>query len=139
MDIVGLLKNDIFIFYTAVFSVLFFLVGITLIPYLILKIPYDYFNYSSKKAYFSNKREIAVYYLKMILRNIAAFLLFLIGVILLFIPGQGLLTIFLSLLLADIPGKYKIEKYMIKKEKIYNMLNGFRQKHGVKPFVLPED
>jgi len=139
MDILSLLQNETFIFYAAIFSVLFFFIGIILIPYIILKIPHDYFSYSSKKEYFSRKRDIAVYYMKMALRNIAALFLFFLGIFLLITPGQGLLTILLSFLLADIPGKYKIEKYLIKNKKIYNLLNRFRRKHGKKSFILPED
>jgi len=139
MDIFNFLQNEAFIFYAAAFSVLFFLIGIILVPYVILKIPHDYFSYSSKKEYFSRKRDIAVYYMKMTLRNAAALLLFFLGIILLVVPGQGLLTILLAFLLADIPGKYKIEKYLIKKERIYNLLNRFRQKYGKKSFILPED
>ncbi|MEC9492214.1 hypothetical protein [Flexistipes sp.] len=139
MDIFNFLQNETFIFYAAAFSVLFFLIGIILVPYVILKIPHDYFSYSSKKEYFSRKRDIAVYYVKMALRNAAALLLFFLGIILLVVPGQGLLTILLAFLLADIPGKYKIEKYLIKKERVYNLLNRFRQKYGKKSFILPED
>ncbi len=139
MDIFNFLQNETFIFYAAAFSVLFFLIGIILVPYVILKIPHDYFSYSSKKEYFSRKRDIAVYYMKMTLRNAAALLLFFLGIILLVVPGQGLLTILLAFLLADIPGKYKIEKYLIKNKKIYNLLNRFRRKHGKKSFILPED
>lgn len=139
MNILDLFTNETFIFFTTVFSVILFLVSIFYAPYLILKLPHDYFTYESKREFFKNKREMAFYYCKAVFRNLLAFVLFIVGFILLFIPGQGLLTLFIAFLLADIPGKYKIEKYLIQKQRIHKFLNNFREKKGRLPFEVPEE
>jgi hypothetical protein len=56
----------------------------------------------------------------------------------LFIPGQGLLTMFLGLVLLDFPGKYKLQLYCLKVRPVRRSLNWIRRKYGKEAFIFPE-
>ena len=48
------------------------------------------------------------------------------------LPGQGILTIFIGMILSDYPGKYNIEKKIIQSSIILRTINSIRKKSGKK-------
>jgi len=58
------------------------------------------------------------------------------GIAMLVLPGQGLLTILIGLLLLDFPGKRKLERRLIDRPGLLKFVNGMRQKRGRPPFDL---
>lgn len=58
------------------------------------------------------------------------------GIAMLVLPGQGLLTILIGLLLLDFPGKRAVELRLVRRPAIRGFLDRMRQKRGVPPFVL---
>ena len=66
-------------------------------------------------------------------------LLFIIaGVLMTVLPGQGLLTILIGMMLVNFPGKYRLEQALIKQDLISQPLNSLRRKARRKPFKMPE-
>jgi hypothetical protein len=53
------------------------------------------------------------------------------------LPGQGLLTIVVGLLLIDFPGKYSLERRLAGQSHVFRMLNWIRRKHQCAPLVHP--
>lgn len=72
-----------------------------------------------------------------IIKNILGLFLFIFGLLMLFLPGQGLLTIFISLLLIDFPGKWKLIQYFIRKKKVISVMNWVRHRFGQASLLLP--
>jgi len=68
----------------------------------------------------------------LIFKNIAGFFLLLVGFIMLFIPGQGILTIIAGLSVMNFPGKRKLEIKLASREKVMRGLNWIRDK-GQRP------
>jgi len=56
----------------------------------------------------------------------------------LFLPGQGILTILISLLLLSFPGKQKLFNYLIHKPTLQHTLDWIRKKSGSQPFTWPD-
>ncbi len=54
----------------------------------------------------------------------------------LFLPGQGLLTMLLGILFIDFPGKHRLEQKLIQHPKILRTINTFREKAGKPPFTF---
>ena len=52
------------------------------------------------------------------------------------LPGQGLITIFIGLMLSNYPGKYKIEKKIIAIPRIFKTINWLRKKSDEPPLNL---
>ena len=70
-------------------------------------------------------------------RNILALPIFLMGVLMLFLPGQGLLTILLALLVSDFSYKRNLINKIISKQKVRDSLDSMRLKLGKKSFDWP--
>jgi hypothetical protein len=73
-----------------------------------------------------------------ICRNVLGLFLLLAGIIMLFLPGQGLLTILLGTLLISFPGKKKLIGTLIHQPKIQRSMDWLREKRGKSPFLWPK-
>lgn len=73
-----------------------------------------------------------------VLKNLAGGLLAIAGIAMLVLPGQGLLTLILALVLLDLPGKQKLEARLLSSPRLLSMLNRFRQRFGQPQLELPD-
>jgi len=105
-----------------------------LIPWLIIILPADFFSRTPVKA-FSGRHPVVAFVL-IIARNVLGAVLLIAGIIMLFIPGQGLLTILIALALIDFPGKHTLLRRMMDNPRVRDAANGIRRWAG-KPEFLP--
>ena len=120
----------------AISSLFIFLFSIIAINFVIKIIPVDYFD-SSKRGLSPFKTSNPIIWLLLfITKNVMGYLLILGGILMLVLPGQGLLTIFLGLIFSDYPGKYKLEKKFITIKPIYRYINWVRKKSDIEPIKL---
>lgn len=122
----------------AVFSVLTFAGSLLVIPLVAARIPADYFCADRRGKTQWRKRRPGLRMIVLILKNMLGLVLFLAGVLMLFLPGQGLLTIFLGIMLMDFPGKYRLERYIISRGPVLRGINWFRKRSGVAPLEVME-
>ena len=75
---------------------------------------------------------------KVIGKNILGLLLVALGVVLSLpgVPGQGLLTILLGIMLLDFPGRDRLEQKLLSKPSIVSTINRLRGRFGKPPLVL---
>jgi hypothetical protein len=57
----------------------------------------------------------------------------------LFIPGQGLLTMLIGLMLIWFPGKYRLEKRIIHRPGVLKGINWLRKKRGNLPLRISDE
>ena len=71
-------------------------------------------------------------------KNVLGVILILTGIVLSFpgVPGPGLLTIFIGVMLTDIPGKRKVETKLIGRPSVLSAINKLRGKYDKPPLVL---
>lgn len=55
------------------------------------------------------------------------------------IPGQGLLTVLIGLMLLDFPGRRKLEKSLARRPSILAAMNRIRARFGHPPLLRPPD
>lgn len=112
------------------------LIGTALfIPWLIIILPADFF--ARKLDGSGDRRELGVgRILLIILRNLIGVVFFVAGIIMLFIPGQGLLTILIGLALIDFPGKNTLLRRLVRNRRVFDTANGIRRWAG-RPDFLP--
>lgn len=115
-----------------------FIFSLLLVPVLVCKIPADYFVKTNYRPRATNKIEGIRYSLIYTVRNLAGIVLLLAGILMLLLPGQGLITIFLSLFVADFPGKRKVEERLVSIQTIHASINWIREKRGVELLSLPQ-
>ena len=109
-------------------SVVTFVVTLLAVPILVIHIPEKYFLHEQRAPRHNPKPAGAFRLVCRILRNIAGGYFVLIGIIMLLTPGQGLLSILVGIMLMDLPGKYKVERAIIRKEKVLSTINWLRAK-----------
>ncbi|MAQ97923.1 MAG: hypothetical protein CMD50_01365 [Gammaproteobacteria bacterium] len=94
--------------------------------WLVALIPTDYFV---KKNISKSKKSYSLLWLmSIIVKNIIGYTLILGGILMLVLPGQGLFTILMGLILSNYPGKYTIEKKFISIPSILKTVNWLRKK-----------
>lgn len=71
-----------------------------------------------------------------IAKNVLGVLLIAAGLVMLVLPGQGVLTVLIGLLLTDFPGKRSIERKIVRRSKVLAILNKMRAKQGKEPLRL---
>jgi len=120
--------------YLAFASIVFLILSLLLIPKLIARIPHNYFSQSYPRT--RHKSLSIILLLSHLLKNIFGIILIVAGIAMLVLPGQGLLTLFIGLLLLEFPGKYRLERYLISKPAILNSLNWVRRKQNVQDLSI---
>lgn len=110
--------------------------GLVLTTWILRRLPVDYFTESHRISSFdvSSPRAVAL----RLLRNLAGALLLLVGFALLFLPGQGLLTMLAGLLLLDFPAKRLFVLWLVRSPSARSALNWFRHKLQRPPFRFSE-
>jgi hypothetical protein len=118
-----------------VFSVIAFVVTLIAIPAILIRLPSDYFKNHHHKPWFANHHPV-VRTLGLLIKNLAGIIFLLAGIAMLFLPGQGLLTMLLGILFIDFPGKHRLEQKLIQHPRVLKAINAFREKAGKPPFTF---
>ena len=117
----------------AAISLATFVVSAVALPWLLTRLPEDYFDETSPIAHPPWPRHRALYWAWRLLKNLLGAGLLEAGCVMLITPGQGILTIMAGLWLADLPGKRRWERYLIGRPKVLASINWIRQKSGQPP------
>jgi len=123
-----------FFFWLGIVSSLIFLISLLSIGWLVSLIPSDYFI-NRKESKFKLNYPVA-WIVSAVIKNIFGYILILGGILMLILPGQGLITIFIGLLLSNYPGKYSIEKRIIATPKILKSINWLRKRSNEPPLII---
>jgi len=120
----------------SIFLVSFF-ANLGIVSLILVKLPADHFSKSRKTKFWSGPRPW-LHAAKVIGKNIGGVLLVALGVVLSLpgVPGQGLLTVLLGIMLLDFPGRDRLEQKLLSKPSIVNTINSLRGRFGKKPLEL---
>ncbi|MDV6029106.1 MAG: hypothetical protein F9B45_03155 [Phycisphaera sp. RhM] len=119
----------------SVSAVLFF--GCLLIaPWLVLKIPADYFVGDHRPRTLFADRHPVLRWTGLLAKNLAGGILILAGLVMLVLPGQGLLTILVGILMLNFPGKHLLEKKLAGLPPVFKSINWIRRRWNVAPIKL---
>ena len=114
-----------------------FLLNLGIVSLILVKLPANHFSKNRKTKFWSGPRP-ALHAAAVIGKNIGGLLLVALGVVLSVpgVPGQGLLTILLGIMLLDFPGRQRLEQKLLSKPSIVNTINRLREKFGKPPLEL---
>lgn len=134
LDLLYNYKNEFIVL--AWISVSLLIISIVVIPWIVIKIPQNYFHerYRVRVAKQSNHPLIAQFFTG--LKNVIGFLFIFLGILMLVLPGQGILTILIGLFMMNFPGKYRLEKKIVSAPKVLQSLNWIRAKANKPPLML---
>ena len=114
-----------------------FSANLALVSFILVKIPADYFQDSEKDKFLAHKSQF-VRVLAIIGKNLAGVLLVVLGILLSLpgVPGQGVLTILLGIMLLDFPGRRRLERRIVSGPKVNNAINKLRRRFNKPPLVI---
>ena len=114
-------------------SIIIFITSILGISWFVAQIPEDYFLSSKRKPSKWKEQKPILRLAVLFGKNIIGLSLIIGGLLMLVLPGQGLLTIVTGLLLINYPGKYKLEQKLVAMPSIFRALNRIRVKANKPP------
>ncbi len=122
-----------------VFSIASFFATLIILPVAILQIPEDYFVRHKRDPLRKHRPHPALFGFGVVFKNIIGVVLIIAGAIMVFVPGQGLLTMLIGLMLTNFPGKFHLEQKIIRNKTIFRVIKSLRNKAGKAPLILPDD
>jgi len=113
--------------YLAVLSVLTFVVSLVCIPLLVARLPRDYFMHRQPQPLNLTSISLGAILL-LLVRNIVGLILFLAGVAMLFLPGQGVITMVIGIAVMSFPYKRRLLTILTRPVSVRKGLDWIRHK-----------
>lgn len=129
--------HEVLLWWIGAVSALTFVATLFAVPWLILRIPDDYFL--RRHHYVDRWKPTHPVWRAIFLaaKNLIGAVIVLAGIVMLVFPGQGILTIVVGLLFVDFPGKYTIELWLARRPPVLRAINWMRQKSHRPPLKMP--
>jgi hypothetical protein len=105
------------------------------IPLAIVRIPIDYFAHPRRSDVEWPRRRPWFRWAWLIAKNVLGCALFVLGSLMLVLPGQGLLTLLIAITLLDFPGKFRVQRWVATRRGVSHSINWIRAKAGKDPLV----
>ncbi len=114
-----------------------FSLSLGLVSLILIKLPSDYFCSHYDRRVWSG-RAPTLRIAAAIGKNVLGTLLIILGIIMSLpgVPGQGLLTVLLGVMLVDFPGKNRLEQKLLHRPAIRNSIDKLRARFGKPPLQL---
>ncbi|MSR25187.1 MAG: hypothetical protein EXR96_08900 [Nitrospiraceae bacterium] len=119
-------------------SVVFFVGTLIAIPFILLRLPPHYFDERHPRHWMPD-RHPALRLVGLIAKNAVGVVFLAVGIALLFLPGQGILTILLGISLMDFPGKRYCERKIVGQPTVLKAINALRAKYEKPPLTVIGD
>ena len=128
-------EYSVLLTWMSVISGFMFVGTLLLVPWVIIRIPEDYFVRTSpteSTGTWLGRAGLCI------VKNVLGWIFILAGIAMLVLPGQGVLTILLGISLTDLPFKKRLERWILSRPKIQRGLNWIRRKANKPPLQFPE-
>lgn len=112
-----------------------FVASLIFLPILVVRLPCDYFTNQAAPRF--AKRRPIVRVLLIASKNLLGAVLLGGGILMLFLPGQGILAILIGLALLDIPGAQRLKMRLLGQPKVIAALNKLRRMARREPLHTP--
>lgn len=133
----ALLTTDVLIWFGAS-SVVFFVGTLIAIPFILVRLPPNYFDERHPRLWMPDHHPV-LRLLGFLVKNAVGAVFLAVGIALLFLPGQGILTILIGVSLLDFPGKRYCERKIVGQPTVLKAINGLRAKYSKPPLTVKDD
>ncbi len=130
-------STEMLIWLTAL-SMVFFVGTLIAIPFILVRLPADYFDIRVPRTWMEDHHPVLRLF-GHIVKNVVGAIFVFAGFLMLFLPGQGVLTMLIGISMLDFPGKRKIEATLIGQPTVLSVINSMRQKFNKPPLRLATD
>ncbi|MEP6912514.1 MAG: hypothetical protein ABI923_07155 [bacterium] len=114
-----------------------FSINLAILSFVLVKIPANYFRKDHSRAFLSDRPPV-IRYLGIVGKNLVGALLVALGIVLSVpgVPGQGILTILLGIMLLDFPGRRSMECKLVSRPSVFSTINKLRHRFGKSNLTL---
>lgn len=117
-------------------STVTFVVSLIVVPFVIVRIPSDYFAHERDYRKLWADQHLVVRGVLVIAKNLLGYILVAGGIFMLVLPGQGVLTILVGIMFLNFRGKYELERWIVSRRPVLRSINWVRRHAGQAPLVL---
>lgn len=116
--------------------VITFSLSLGVVSFILIKLPANYFRDDHPRDFLSDKNAV-LRVAAIVGKNLLGAMLVALGIVMSLpgVPGQGILTILLGIMLLDFPGKRRLEQRLISRPSVLRAVNKLRSRFG-KPELL---
>ena len=122
----------------AVAGAIGFIGSLIAIPLILVRLPADYFDTRTPRHWMKDHHPV-LRLLGLVVKNVLGVVFLLAGFAMLFLPGQGLLTMLVGVSLMDFPRKRELEAKMVGQPTLLGIINTMRHKFDKPPLILAPD
>jgi hypothetical protein len=119
-------------------SIVFFVGSLIAIPFILVRLPTDFFDIRVPRPWMENHHPVLRLF-GHLAKNVGGAIFLFAGFLMLFLPGQGILTMLIGVTMLDFPGKRRLEAKMIGQPAVLSTINNMRQKFGKPPLIIAPD
>jgi hypothetical protein len=114
-----------------------FAISLGVVSFILVKISPDYFKEGRPNAFWSGRHRM-IRLLGILGKNLLGIILVALGIVMSVpgVPGQGILTILLGIMLLDCPGRQKFERKIVSQPRVLKSINRLRHRFGKPELVL---
>ena len=116
-------------------SIIGFIGSLIAIPWILIRLPSDYFDLRVPRHWMKDQHPV-LRIIGLIIKNFVGTIFLIAGFLMLFLPGQGLLTMLIGISFIDFPGKRKLEAKIVGQRTVLNAINIMRKKFNKPPLIL---
>jgi hypothetical protein len=117
-------------------SVITFFGSLIAIPVLVVRIPVDYFGRESREVWSWGGEHPVMRRGLRFLKATLGVTFIIAGLAMLVLPGQGILTILVGMMLLNFPGKYQIERWLVTRRPVARSINWLRRRANKGPLQV---
>ena len=122
--------NSTMLWWLGGLSLALLLLSPLVVGWLVIRLPADYFETKHRRLLESWDRHPVFRGVLLVTKNLLGIVLLIAGLAMLFVPGQGLLTIVMGMLLVDFPGKFRVERWLVTRRQVWRSINWLRKRAG---------
>ena len=127
--------NPTLLTWAGLISVAMFVITLTALPPIVAYLPEDYFVRRRR-----TRTELGLTgWAWLIGKNLLGWLLIIMGLSMLVLPGQGLLTVLVGIMLINFPGKRGAERWLVQRPRVLAALNWMRNKASRPPLRVNDE
>jgi hypothetical protein len=129
---------DVLLWWLFAASLALLLLTPLLVGWLVVRLPRDYFSAHRRRPAPWLERYPSLRPVLLVGKNLLGLVLVLAGLVMLVVPGQGLLTLVVGVMLLDFPGKYRLEWWLATRPPVWRAINWLRKRAGHQPLEKPQ-
>ena len=131
--------HEIAFWWIGALSMATFVGTLIIIPILVARIPADYFKRKKQKPGPCYKNQYAaICLIGSVFKNLLGGLFVVAGLAMLFLPGQGFITILIGIMMLNFPGKFELQLRIVQRPTVLRAINWMRTKTNRPALKVPK-